>query len=315
MNQNVIGIDDAKFKKISKKLQATLKNDYSLDIKLNETQEMVSKALGFRNVFELKKRLETGIDENPVIQKIVPKKEFLSDLSAEQIVNIVQSLMPYEINNSLWQARTIEMLSVVVECLIDLYRENDCLLSIKDIKKYCNLENLSSLSKRMISFENKELIRAYLKSLPRYDESATIQNGTIIEQHYYLELQLQPIFLSLKKVEDNNFIIASKSWFDDEMVKMLHSSQILKDSDEIKLWKDSSTKAEIMENSWLGMKEYKKWLSSMWSKDNYPDLRVSDLIVYITEVVATKKKQDLLLILKNILENYSVASKLSIKLQ
>ena len=51
---NSISIDEAKFSKSSKKLHNLL-NDLGLDIKLSQTQEILSQSLGFRNLHHLQK--------------------------------------------------------------------------------------------------------------------------------------------------------------------------------------------------------------------------------------------------------------------
>lgn len=279
-NKQIISIDDAKFKKTSKKLHKHLLN-FNSEIKLSDTQEILSQSLGYRNLYDLQKFIN-GLDsiENK------NKESFLNEINSEQIIFFISLLIDGSQDGSIWKQRAVFLLSSIIPVIMYLKNENKIELNIETIRYYLDLDNIVMLNiTNELPDEIKTYLSNYLSTIPGFTQSTLF--STSYEQHSYLTMQINPVLNLLEKVENNDFIIYSKQW---------------KNNFEI-IGKEIN-----LNDSWMNMEGH---LKIMNIKD---EVKVSDLISYISSIISPEEQNKVLLVLKSLLNNYQVASKISEKI-
>ncbi len=99
----------------------------------------------------------------------------------------------------LWKGRAISLISAIMMALTFMRDEKEILLDVDTIREYLILDNIIKLYKTRRDFPNhvRAALRAYLVSLPGFQESAPKQNDTVLEQHGYLQMQFTKILGSL----------------------------------------------------------------------------------------------------------------------
>lgn len=99
----------------------------------------------------------------------------------------------------LWKGRAISLISAIMMALVYMRDEKEILLDVDTIREYLILDNIIKLYKTRRDFPNhvRAALRAYLVSLPGFQESAPKQNDTVLEQHGYLQMQFTKILGSL----------------------------------------------------------------------------------------------------------------------
>lgn len=99
----------------------------------------------------------------------------------------------------MWKGRAISLMSAVMMALVYMRDEKEILLDVEAIREYLILENIIKLYKTRKDFPKhiSMALRAYLVSLPGFQESAPKQNDTVYEQHGYLQMQFTKILGSL----------------------------------------------------------------------------------------------------------------------
>lgn len=101
-------------------------------------------------------------------------------------------------DNAMWKGRAISLISAIMMALVWMREQKEILLDVEIIREYMNLENIIKLSKRGdLPAHVKQSIRAYLKSLPGYQEGTNKQSETVMDQHGYLQMQFTKILGSL----------------------------------------------------------------------------------------------------------------------
>lgn len=277
-NKQIISIDDAKFKKTSKKLHKHLLT-FNSEIKLSEAQEILSQSLGFRNLHEL----QNYINKTELIED--NNRSFLNKLNSEQIVKIISLLMFDNNEIGMWEKRAIQLLNSIIPILVYLRDNQQLNLNIDSIQNYLNLDYLTKLHLNNTFPNNiKRYLSNYLFSIPGFVENQQLSEATY-EQHSYLKMQIEPILYLLEKVENEDFIIYSEKWND--YTKIMKKINI--------------------NDTWICMEGYEKIAYSSIEKD----MKVSDLIIYITSIISPKEQNKILILLKSILSNYKVASQIS----
>lgn len=190
-NKKFISIDDAKFKKTSKKLHKKLLN-FNSEIKLSETQEILSECLGFRNFNEL----QNHINKNYLIEE--KENHFLNNLNSEQIVKIISLLMFDNMNIGMWEKRVIRFLNLIITILVYLRDKHQIKFNIDNIKNYLNLDYLVKLNLNNEFPDNiKNNLSDYLNSVNHFDNKEELSKVTY-EQHSYLTMQIEPAIYLLK---------------------------------------------------------------------------------------------------------------------
>lgn len=280
-NKQIISVDDAKFKKTSKKLHKHLLN-FNSEIKLSDTQEILSQSLGYRNLFELQKFMN---DSNSIENK--KKESFLNKINSEQIIFFISLFIDGAYDGYIWKQRSVFLLSSIIPVIMYLKNENKIELNVETIRYYLDLDNIC---KAEISNELPNKIKTYLfnylSSIPGFIKNQPMCS-TIYEQHSYLTMQINPVLNLLEKVDNNDFIIYSKQW---------------KNNFEI-IGKEIN-----LSDTWMNMEGH---LKIMNIKD---EVKVSDLISYIATIISPEEQNKVLLVLKSLLNNYQVASKISEKI-
>jgi hypothetical protein len=221
-NQNTLIIDKSKFLKTSKKLHNLL-NQLGLDIKLSQIQEIFSQSLGFRNLHHLQKAFTSlPFKEKENNLYTTTTCNIFSSLDFEQSIGIILLLMDNN-GNDIWRGRAISFISTIFELLIYLQNNKEFIITTQIIKEYLELDTIIKTYKtrKDLPKKIKNYLKQYLFSLPTFQESAQKQNDLVYEQHDYLKMQFSTILNKLEKIENNNFIIADKSWFSIKTVEKI----------------------------------------------------------------------------------------------
>ena len=101
-------------------------------------------------------------------------------------------------DNAMWKGRAISLISGVMFALVYMRENEGLLLDVDQIRDYLILDNIQKLAKRRDMPTNiLQSIRAYLRSLPGYQETAPKQSETVMDQHGYLQMQFTRILGSL----------------------------------------------------------------------------------------------------------------------
>lgn len=295
---NTICIDSAKFKKASKKLLSKLNDNFSLDLKLNQTQEILAQVLGFRNLFELQQTISPGIDINSNISKPFIFRE----LELDQAVQVIHNLMDGN-GNDMWRTRAMTLINAVLKVLLYLQSKKEISIDSDTIRNYLYFDNLVSIYQTRKDFPEdiSSTLYSYLSSLPGFKLDHPKQNNVVLEQHGYLQMQFSSVLSTLQKIEQNNFIIADLNWFTEINTDLMVAPVI--------------QELDFLEDSWLAMDECSKWINTLHSKKQLKSIYVSDLLVYVTTIISPNKRNSMNLILQSILDNYSTASNMSKQIQ
>jgi intracellular multiplication protein IcmO len=115
------------------------------------------------------------------------------------LTELLVSLMDDSGGGDMWKGRAISLISAIMMGLTYMRDQKEILLDVDAIREYLILENIIKLYKTRRDFPNhiRSALRAYLVSLPGYQESAPKQNDTVLEQHGYLQMQFTKLLGSL----------------------------------------------------------------------------------------------------------------------
>ena len=99
----------------------------------------------------------------------------------------------------MWKGRAISLISAIMMALTYMRDQKEILLDVEAIREYLILDNIIKLYKTRRDFPGhiRASLRAYLVSLPGFQESAPKQGETVMEQHGYLQMQFTKILGSL----------------------------------------------------------------------------------------------------------------------
>ena len=99
----------------------------------------------------------------------------------------------------MWKGRAISLISAIMMALVYMRDQKEILLDVEAIREYLIIDNIIKLYKTRRDFPNhiRNALRAYLVSLPGFQESAPKQNDTVLEQHGYLQMQFTKLLGSL----------------------------------------------------------------------------------------------------------------------
>ena len=99
----------------------------------------------------------------------------------------------------MWKGRAISLISAIMMALTYMRDQKEILLDVEAVREYLILDNIIKMFKTRRDFPNhiRAAIRAYLVSLPGFQESAPKQNDTVMEQHGYLQMQFTKMLGSL----------------------------------------------------------------------------------------------------------------------
>lgn len=318
-NHNIISMDEAKFLKTSKKLKNNLEIECELKANLSQIQEALATSLGYRNLHQLKTFFaEEAVAPKISIENNSVKKTIFTNMDSEQAFNVISTFIPLN-NNDTWQVRANILLSCVLDFLVYMRDQKELEINADNIREYLILDNIKKIYKTRRDFPNhiRSSLRAYLISIPGFQEGAPKQNDTVIEQHGFLQSQFTGALKILKKIEKNDFLIADKRWFvcTTELKDGLEDNRDISEYINlynIKLSLNPTLESfDFIEDSWLLMPEFTKWINYLYKKGNLKNIRVTDLLIYMNTIVSPRRYEEMNTLLKSILEKYSTCSKMS----
>jgi intracellular multiplication protein IcmO len=99
----------------------------------------------------------------------------------------------------MWKGRAISLISAIMMALVYLRDQKELLLDVDAIREHLILDSIIKIYKTRKDFpiHIRNALRAYLVSLPGFQESAPKQNDTVMEQHGYLQMQFTKLLGSL----------------------------------------------------------------------------------------------------------------------
>ncbi len=102
-------------------------------------------------------------------------------------------------DGGMWKGRAISLISAIMMALVYMRDKKEILLDVDIIREYLILDNIVRLYKTRKDLPNhiRQSMRAYLVSLPGFQENAPKQGETTLEQHGYLQMQFTKILGSL----------------------------------------------------------------------------------------------------------------------
>ena len=107
-------------------------------------------------------------------------------------------------DNAMWKGRAISLISSIMLALVHLRDHDGLLMGVEVIRDHFLLEKIQQLSKRRdLPPHVLQSLKAYLRSLPGYQENATQQSETVMEQHDYLQMQFTRGFSLLEEHSKN----------------------------------------------------------------------------------------------------------------
>lgn len=104
-------------------------------------------------------------------------------------------------DNAMWKGRAISLISSIMLALVHLRDHDGLLMGVEVIRDHLLLEKIQQLSKRRdLPSHVLQSLKAYLRSLPGYQENAPKQSETVMDQHGYLQMQFTRILGSLADI-------------------------------------------------------------------------------------------------------------------
>lgn len=207
-----IKLDEKSYKKISKKLSRQIQHHFedNKDITLQNTQEILAQALGFRNehsllnYFNKPSKLEARKQEN---------SHFFQTWEESDILFFLTSI--FKKDDTMWSNRAVALLSTVVKFLVYMRDQEEIKLNMETIREYLILDNIVKTYKTRRDFPNhiRSALRAYLVTLPGFQETAPLQSDTTKEQHGYIQMQFDSIIDNVVQMEKYDPIIFMPEWF------------------------------------------------------------------------------------------------------
>ena len=145
----------------------------------------------------------------PQVQKLSNTLNPFAQGSAGGLTQLLVSLMDGgDGGGDMWKGRAISLISAIMLALIYMRDQGEILLDVDMIREYLILDNIIKLykDKRAVPFPPhiRNSIKAYLVSLPGFQEKAEKQSETVLEQHGFLQMQFTRILGSL--ADDYGFI-------------------------------------------------------------------------------------------------------------
>ena len=295
-NTNGIVIDKEKFKKVSKKLSSSLKKVDHNNLKLTEVQELFANSLGFRNVFEFQKHIDSNIIET---QKEIPtnlksESSLVQQLTTSQKIKFLQFISKYNTNDT------------NVDRPEDINRQTYIIETLKFFQDYKGETKIPTKLKQFkgsdFSYQSIYFLSQYDELIESLDFMTKINNTRLTnnvnkyinkmskeiyesEKEYYLEY-----LSSFEFFDNNNFEIYNKSWFS------YHSESNSKAIPDIRNIPDFYL-------SWFEIPIYNSLVSLLIEQDIY-SFSMTDLAVYITKIIDPHKKELLIQLLDILVEHH-----------
>lgn len=99
----------------------------------------------------------------------------------------------------MWKGRAISLISAIMMALVYMRDQKEILLDVEAIREHLILDTIIKMYKTRKDFpvHIRAALRAYLLSIPGFQESAPKQNDTVMEQHGYLQMQFTKLLGSL----------------------------------------------------------------------------------------------------------------------
>ena len=107
-------------------------------------------------------------------------------------------------DNAIWRGRAISLISCVVLALVHLRDHDGLPMDAHVIRDHLGLEKMQQLSKRHdLPPHILQSLKAYLRSLPGYQENAPRQSETVIDLHGYSGMQFTRVLSLLDEKSKN----------------------------------------------------------------------------------------------------------------
>lgn len=121
------------------------------------------------------------------------KKTKLTPLeqNVDELMKLLFFLLQAFAGNCMWNFRSMSLISAVTKSLVYMRDQKEIILDIQTFREYLILENIVKLYKTRIDFPEhiRESLRAYLFSIPTFQEDAVKQSDIVMEQHGYTHMQ------------------------------------------------------------------------------------------------------------------------------
>jgi intracellular multiplication protein IcmO len=135
----------------------------------------------------------------PQVKKLSNTLNPFSSGGSGGLTELLVSLMDDSGGGDMWKGRAISLISAIMMALTFMRDNKEILLDVDQIREYLILDNIIKLYKTRRDFPNhiRAALRAYLLSIPGFQETAPKQNDTVLEQHGYLQMQFTKLLGSL----------------------------------------------------------------------------------------------------------------------
>ena len=129
--------------------------------------------------------------------------------STSHIINhLISRLGASSPDASMWNQRAISMVSSLILALVHLRDFHNLELKEETIIENLDLENIVALSKdqKRLPPHILQSLKAYLRSIPSYNDQTSVQSEVVKEQHGYLKMQFTPMLEPLSEQKDKNLL-------------------------------------------------------------------------------------------------------------
>lgn len=135
----------------------------------------------------------------------ITAQAFFLQADAHSITDFLMQMMAETgEDNAMWKHRAISLISAVVLALVHVREHEGLHIDGSVIGEYLNLEKMQQLSKHHdLPQHVLQSLKAYLRSLPGYQENAPKQSETVVELHGYLQMQFTRILKLLENQQKN----------------------------------------------------------------------------------------------------------------
>lgn len=236
----------------------------SVELPLARAQELIAKALGWRNFDEALKALRSK-ESQPGAEGLTagPNPLLAKCANVEQAFHAILALSPAgDGSSSMWRGRMQSMLHAALGAIgISTLSK----LRARELAAMMSLDHLVELAKRdPIEMKDRNPMLGYLRSLPGMNPELKKPFGVVCEeQHGYLVMQLEEAWRGLEALESRDPMLIPKE--------------------------GPQSCAERLRRS-VG----KEWLERVWElSDQQEPLRVSDVALCVIRCLNVRMREDL----------------------
>lgn len=135
----------------------------------------------------------------PQVKKLSNTLNPFSSGGSGGLTELLVSLMDDSGGGDMWKGRAISLISAIMMALTFMRDNGEILLDVDAIREHLILDTIIKIYKtrRDLPIHIRAALRAYLLSIPGFQEAAPKQNDTVLEQHGYLQMQFTKLLGSL----------------------------------------------------------------------------------------------------------------------